>query len=43
MDILHTKIQKRQQDDDRLLLIPCNVVDDGQVVDIIQPKNFLEF
>ena len=42
MDILHAKIQKRQQNDDSLLLIPRNVVGDGQVVDIVQTENFLE-
>ena len=36
MDILHAKIQKRQQNDDSLLLIPRNVVGDGQVVDIVE-------
>src|SRR5574344_2269978 len=42
MDILHAKRQKRQQNDDSLLLIPRNVVGDGQVVDIVQTENFLE-
>src|SRR5699024_1718403 len=43
MDVLNAEIQQGQQHDDGLLLIPGDVVDDGQVVDVIQSKDFLEF
>ena len=41
MDIFNTQIQKRQKHDDRFLLIPCDIVDDGQIVDVIKSENFL--
>ena len=42
MDILHSQIQQGQQYDDRLLLIPGNVVDNGQLVDVLQSEDLLE-
>ena len=43
MDVFHTQIQKAQQNDDCFLFIPRDVVDDGQVVDILQTEYFLQF
>ena len=42
VDILHPLIQQGQQYDDRLLLIPGNVVDNGQLVDVLQSEDLLE-
>ena len=42
VDVLHSQVQQGQQHDDRLLLIPGDIVDDGQVVDVLQPKDLLE-
>ena len=42
VDVLHTEAQQSEQYDDRLLLIPCDVVGDGQVVDIGKLEDFLE-
>lgn len=42
MDLLYAKIQQGQQYDDRLLLIPGDIIDDRQVIDILQAEYFLE-
>ena len=43
MDVFDAKVQQSQQHDHRLLLVPCDVVDDGQIVDVIEAKDLLEF
>ena len=43
MNILHPEVQKRQQHDDSFLLIPGDIIDDRQIVDIIQSEDFFEF
>ena len=43
MDVFDAQVEEGQKNDDGLLLIPGNVVDDGQVVDIVQAEDFLEF
>ena len=41
--MLYAQTQQGQQDNDGFLLVPGNVVHDGQFVDIIQLENFLQF
>lgn len=43
VDMLYAQTQQGQQDNDGFLLVPGNVVHDGQFVDIIQLENFLQF
>lgn len=42
VDVLDAQVQQSQQDDDGLLLVPGNIVDNGQVVDIIKAKDLLQ-
>ena len=42
MDVLDAEVQQGQQDDDSLLLVPSNVEDERQLVDIIKTEDFLE-
>ena len=42
MDIFYTKIQQRQQYNNRFLLISGDIIDDGQIIDILQTKNLFE-
>ena len=42
VDILHAQVQQGQQHDDRLLLIPGDVVDNRQVVDVVQAEDLLQ-
>ena len=42
VDVLHTEMQEREEDDDRLLLIPCDVVDNRQFVHIGEAEDLLE-
>ena len=42
VDMLHTQAQEGQQDDDRLLFVPGNVVHDGEFVDVVQLEDFLQ-
>ena len=42
MDVLLTQVQQGQQDDDGLLLVPSNVEDERQLVDVIEAEDFLE-
>ena len=43
MNIFYTQIQQSQQYNDRLLLIPGDIVDNGKVIDIIQSKTSFNF
>ena len=43
MDILHPKVQQRQQHDYRFLLVPGNVKGDRQLIDVRQAEHFLQF
>src|SRR5574344_2387936 len=43
MNILHAQGKQRQQYDDGFLLIPCDVIDNRQLVDILQSKYLLQF
>ena len=42
MDVLDSKVQKREEDDDGLLLIPADVIRDGQLVHVVKAENLLE-
>ena len=42
MDIFYTKIQQRQQYNNRFFLILGDIIDDGQIIDILQTKNLFE-
>ena len=42
MDIFHAQVQEGQQHDDSLLLIPGNVVGDGQLVDVRKTEDLLQ-
>ncbi len=42
MDVLHAKVKERQQDDDGLLLVPCDVEGERQLVDVVKAENLLE-
>ena len=42
MNVLYAQMQQCQQDDDRFLLIPRNVVDNGQFVDVLQSEHLLQ-
>ncbi len=42
MDILHSEAQQGQKHYHRLLLIPCDVVDNRQIVDTLQAESVLE-
>ena len=42
VDILDTQVQQSQQYDNSLLLIPCDVVNNGQVVDVVQAEDLLQ-
>ena len=42
MDVLDTQVKQGQQDDDRLLLVPGNIVNNRQIVDIIQVEDLFE-
>ena len=35
MDVLHPKALQTEQHDNRLLLIPCDVIDDGEFIDVV--------
>lgn len=41
VDVVDSQREQGQQHDDGFLLIPGDVVDDGQVVDVVQPEHFL--
>ena len=43
MYILHAKVQKGKQNDYCLLLVPCDVEEDRQVVDVVCTKNLFQF
>ena len=43
MNVLHAEVKKSEKHDDRLLLIPRNVEGNRQIVDIVQPEDFLQF
>ena len=43
MDVLHPEKQQCQQHDDRFLLVPGDIVGDGQLVDIVEAEHFLQF
>jgi hypothetical protein len=43
MNILYTKCQQSQENQNGFLLIPGDVVDDWQIIDIIEFKYFFEF
>ena len=42
MNILYPDRKKREQDKHRLLLIPCNIIDNRKVVDVVNAEEFLE-
>ena len=42
MDVLHAEAEQGEQDDDGLLLVPSDVVGDGQLVHVVQAKHFLQ-
>ena len=42
MDVFHAQVEQGQQDNHRLLLIPGDVIDDGQVIDVVQAEDLLE-
>ena len=42
MDVLDSKIKQGKENDDCFLLIPCDIVGDRELVDIVKAKNFLE-
>lgn len=42
MYIFYRDVQKRQQYDDRFLLISGDIIDDRQIVNIVQHEDFLE-
>ena len=42
MDVLHAKVEQGKQNDDRLLLIPRDIVYHGQLVHIIETEHFLQ-
>jgi len=39
----HAEEEQGEQNDDGFLLIPSNVEGDGEVVDVVESKNFLKF
>ena len=42
VDVLDAEVQQGQQDDDGLLLVPSDVEDKRQLVDVIKTEDFLE-
>ena len=40
-DILHTELQQGQEDGHGFLLVPGNIVDDRQIVDIVEAEDLL--
>ena len=42
VDVFHAQVEQGQQDNHRLLLIPGDVIDDGQVIDVVQAEDLLE-
>ena len=40
--MFHAQAQQGQQDDDRLLFVPGNVVHNGEFVDVVQLEDFLQ-
>lgn len=43
MDILDAQIQQGEKHNDCFLLVPCDIERNRQVVDIVQPKDLLQF
>ena len=43
VDVLHAKVEQGKQNDDRLLLVPRDVEENRQVVDVVCTKNLFQF
>ena len=43
VDVLDTKRQQCQKNNHSFLLVPGNIVDDRQIVDIVEPKTSFNF
>ena len=43
MDVFDAEIEEGEEHDDGFLLIPSDVVGDGQLVDVFESEHFLEF
>ena len=42
VDVLDTQVKECKEDDDGLLLVPCDVVSDREIVEVFETEGFLE-